>query len=146
MSETVTKLISVYPHSKAVFNHADELRRYIGTLTDAPTEVYESSSIDFIDCGTEIKEIICPCCRKRTDSDWWNEKVDEYYQNGFSDLMTEMYCCGARVSLNDLDYRPQCGFASAVFKIMGELSLSPEELSTVTYIVNEDIRIIAAKE
>ena len=146
MAQTITKLISVYPYSKAVYNHADEIDRYIKTLTDAPTEIYESSSIDFIDCGSELKEIICPCCKKSIDIEWWSEKVNEYYENGFSDLTAEMYCCGNKVSLNDLDYRLPCGFASAVFKIMGNLLLTKEELTTLGYIVNEDVRIIRVNE
>ncbi len=146
MSELTTKIISVIPYSKAVFNHAAEIESYIKNITDAQTEAFESNSINFVDCGSELEEIICPCCKNKVDMDWWNETVNDLYDTGFSDLNVEMYCCGRRISVNDLEYRLPCGFASAEFRIKGDIPLSDDEIKVLGYIINEDVRVIKVYE
>jgi len=59
----------------------------------------------------------CPACGKNA-GDWWDDAMNSAHQNGFSNLNIIAACCGARVSLNELNYIWPAAFASFVIEAM----------------------------
>lgn len=56
-------------------------------------------------------EMTCPRCGTGVDSDWWGDTVSDRYDDEFRNLIVHMPCCDQNVSLNDLDYHGEGGFA-----------------------------------
>jgi hypothetical protein len=70
------------------------------------------ASVAFVDCGSNFEEVACRRCGATIEMGWWSERMDERAEGGFADLRVRLPCCGRASSLNDLDYRWPCGFAS----------------------------------
>lgn len=141
MSDTITKIISENPYSKAVYEQKQKIAEY---LKDFEINAEENEFPQFIDCGGNLEEITCPCCGETLDFDWWGEKVSELFENDFSDPTVTVPCCGKSVSVNDLKYNMPCGFASAEISINDNVDLSADDIATLNGIVGEPIRIIKA--
>jgi hypothetical protein len=52
---------------------------------------------------------VCPRCAAEIDLDWWHARIDDDAQeDSFRLVSYALPCCGAKVTLNDLEYdRPQ---------------------------------------
>jgi len=97
----------------------------------------------FIDPGGNFQSVACPHCG--TDArDWWRGAMDSAYQRGFADLIVTAPCCGARVSLNDLDYDWPAGFAryrlGAMNANIGEVS--PADLRSLSDSLGLRLRLV----
>jgi hypothetical protein len=76
-----------------------------------------NDTIRFIHPGANWSGVNCPVCGANAEA-WWTEAMNSAFTNGFSDLDVTARCCGARVSLNDLNYVWPAAFASFVIEVM----------------------------
>jgi len=64
-----------------------------------------TEDIRFFDCGQNFERTVCPRCVAEIHLDWWHARMDEDASGGGFRL--DRYaapCCGANVTLNDLEY------------------------------------------
>jgi hypothetical protein len=73
--------------------------------------------VSFVDQGGNLEEIRCPRCRATLEPEWWMTEMDRAHATRFADLSLVVPCCGARSSLNDLDYDWPAGFARFVLQV-----------------------------
>lgn len=87
---------------------------------------------EFIDCGSNLEYIKCPCCNADISFEWWGEQVDKAIENDFESLDVTMPCCGKSSSLNDLKYhfRAALRVRSSLWKIP-KASLATRTLSSL---------------
>lgn len=69
-----------------------------------------SGGVEFFDCGDNFKRVGCPVCSAEVSINWWQQRMDEDYDNGFKLAPYATPCCGAQVPLNELDYEWPQGF------------------------------------
>lgn len=99
----------------------------------------------FVDCGSNLEEIVCPACGKDLSFDWWGAAMDKAHATDFSDLTVELPCCGNLGSLNTLRYNFPCGFARWVLEISDSADKIPKAvLSQIEAIAGEKLRVIEA--
>ncbi|WP_440300202.1 hypothetical protein [Huintestinicola butyrica] len=98
---------------------------------------------EFIDCGSNLEYIKCPCCNADISFEWWGEQVDKAIENDFESLDVTMPCCGKSSSLNDLKYHFPCGFACAEFVVENpESELGNENIIELEKILDTKLRVI----
>jgi len=90
----------------------------IRTLVPAAAELRAAvrDEIVFVDPGGNLESIACPRCGEQLSFAWWSDAMDTAHALRFSDLVTEVPCCRARASLNDLEYEWPAGFARFVIE------------------------------
>ena len=99
----------------------------------------------FIDCGSNLERIVCPCCGKPLDLDWWGKAMDAASKNHFNNLLASMPCCKKECSLNDLQYDFPGGFACVEFNILNPVTeLSEKHLSEIAKLLGSSVRLIHA--
>ena len=94
--EARQKALSLF---RSIAPHADDIRE-------------ESSEIvRFIDCGGNFERVKCPNCDTDANLTWWQERMDHEEKLGYPLQNLAMPCCGARKTLNQLNYDWPQGFA-----------------------------------
>lgn len=89
-----------------------------------------TETVEFIHAGGNFISMGCSDCKAPISLDWWQEHMDEDFdrKSGFKLALYTLPCCGARKTLNQLDYRGTQGFARYVLEAMnaniGEVSAS----------------------
>jgi hypothetical protein len=64
-----------------------------------------SEEIRFFDCGENFQRIGCPKCTAEIDLEWWHGRMNDDAQEGrFRLAHYRVPCCGASLTLNDLEY------------------------------------------
>ena len=66
--------------------------------------------INFFDCGSNFGKVYCPSCRTEIAVEWWKDRMDEDYDNGFKLANYSTPCCGSTVTLHELIYEWPQGF------------------------------------
>jgi hypothetical protein len=66
--------------------------------------------IAFFDCGGNFERILCPSCRTEIPVEWWQDRMDDDYSNGFKLAKYKAPCCHAANTLHDLVYEWPQGF------------------------------------
>jgi hypothetical protein len=79
--------------------------------TAAEVRAIVHDEIVFVDPGGNLESVACPRCAQQLSLTWWSDAMGIAHALRFSDLVTAVPCCGARLSLNDLDYSWPAGFA-----------------------------------
>ena len=69
-----------------------------------------SEKIEFFDCGGNFERILCPSCRSELPIDWWQDRMDEDYGDGFLLARYATPCCSAALTLHELVYKWPQGF------------------------------------
>jgi len=152
MSEDVLSVIPADPHwqpQEAGALRAEALvTELVGGLdpdTDVEIDVdwYDLPSV--VDSAQNLERIGCPRCRDAIDLDWWADLIEDH-EDGFPTLDATVPCCGAAVSLDQLDFDWPCGFAR--FEIAawnpGLIWFSDEELAAVGTALGHPVRQIRA--
>lgn len=118
MSVNFLQLIPVEPTfvpNPAAQQEAKDLLTSLAPDSDEIT-AETTDDVQFIDAGSNFETISCPTCGQELTVEWWQAAMNEAYEAKFQDLHTISPCCGAELSLNDLNYtRPQ-GFAKFVLQ------------------------------
>jgi hypothetical protein len=73
-------------------------------------EIKTSEKIKFFDCGANFERICCPSCRVEIPVEWWQDRMGEDYRDGFVLATYAVPCCGAKVTLHELEYEWPQGF------------------------------------
>lgn len=89
--------------------------------------VETSEEIRFFDCGENFARIGCPRCAAEVNLEWWHARMNEDEQEGSFRLASyPLPCCGASVTLNDLEYDWPQAFGRFRWEVrnpdMGELT------------------------
>jgi hypothetical protein len=112
VSDSYLHIIPVDPNYVPDAEHAGaatrDFAKLIGGAADISTET--TDDVRFVDSGVNWEGVFCPRCRADLD-DWWSGAMHEAAALDFRTLTARLPCCGASVSLNDLDYPWPVGFA-----------------------------------
>lgn len=86
----------------------DRLAKFAPQAEQIETKV--TDKVQFFDCGANFERICCPSCGSGITIDWWQDRMDEDFTDGFklTDYLTP--CCGVSQSLNELVYEWPQGF------------------------------------
>ena len=76
-----------------------------------------SRTPEFVDCGRNLDEILCPICKTSAEEWWGNVMNDAYESSAFVHLEVMTHCCGQIASLNDFIYDLPCGFSCVEFDV-----------------------------
>jgi len=101
----------------------------------------------FIDNGCNLERVSCPLCGALLTFEFWHEELDKasnHHFTHFTDLRCTLACCGASVSLNDLDYEWPVGFARFELEALEGRRLVSEEISQLEQIIGCSLRQIMA--
>ncbi len=147
MSDNILKIIATSPSYIPTEDTDQKLMALIKILLPHTERISikRSKTIQFIDSGSNLENIICPNCNKKLDEVWWKEALDKSYQNLFSELDVIVPCCKSKLSLNELKYELPVGFAQFSVEILNPNSdISNEELQKIEEILDTKTRIIWA--
>ena len=91
--------------------------------------VEASEEVRFFDCGENFQRIVCLRCAVEIDLEWWQARMDDDAQDtGFRLANYALPCCGASVTLNDLEYDWPQAFGRCRWEVtnpgIGELTSS----------------------
>lgn len=118
MSDDVLSVIPTDPYWSPGPGAAERAAAAAAVLAGAEAEAVRHDGVAFIDCGADLERIGCPRCAAPIDFDRWSDLVGARFEEGFATLDAAVPCCGAEVSLNDLDYHWPCGFACFEIEIL----------------------------
>lgn len=84
--------------------------------------------IQFFDPAANWSGVRCPACGADAQG-WWVGAMNQWFDAGQGpDLMTTARCCGAGVSLNELNYLSTSGFARwSLSALVSEASVSADQ-------------------
>src|SRR5947208_4666012 len=52
-----------------------------------------SDKVKFFDCGGNFERIVCPACGKEIPLDWWQDRMNQDYRDGFILAKYKTPCC-----------------------------------------------------
>ena len=107
--------IVLIPEDPRFVPDADRQRRARERFAQIAPEAREvqaetSATIEFHDCGGNFERVRCPSCHPELSIDWWLERVNEDWADGFKLAKLATPCCGTQVTLHDLSYDWPQGF------------------------------------
>jgi len=70
-----------------------------------------TATLRLIDCGENLSQIVCPVCDKELDIYWWQDRMQEEADSGYTLRAMDLPCCHARVSADQLKYDWPQGFS-----------------------------------
>jgi hypothetical protein len=132
VSDTWLKLIPTDPEYVPDKLAQEKARNALALLLPNAEEVNgeATTGVKFIDQGENFDKVLCPICETELSMKWWEGAMnkacgantrkrldavfEETWEEGgptFSNLITKVPCCGAELSLNDLNYVWPAGFA-----------------------------------
>ena len=101
MSDNVLKLIptshAYVPNNEAIDNALSIINESPSLADNVKFEVSESPR--FIDQGSNWRRVICPNCNAIIDTVWWQQAMDQAYENGFRNLAVKVACCDTETYL-----------------------------------------------
>jgi hypothetical protein len=113
MSDHWIVLIPLDPRAVPSTSAQQAASEMFGRLAPTAEQITSSSYEDaqFFDCGGNFERVVCPSCRAELSNDWWLERMDEDYDDGFRLATYSTPCCKWTGTLNDLIYQWPQGFA-----------------------------------
>lgn len=94
-----------------VTNHSRARDRFIELAPESDqVEIRLCEKVKFFDCGGNFERIRCPSCGSEIPVEWWSERMDEDYDDGFKLAPYATPCCSARRTLHELVYEWPQGF------------------------------------
>ena len=73
-------------------------------------EIKTSETVAFFDCGSNFERVHCPSCRAEIAIEWWQDRMNEDYNDGFMLTKYATPCCNTPCTLNELAYEWPQGF------------------------------------
>lgn len=146
MSSNVLKIIPQDPYfvptQEAMELVAEELTRYLSKRKE-DIKVITTDKVRFVDPGSNLREIQCPFCCCIIDFDWWQEAMDQLYEEKFKSLAIETPCCYKITSLNNLIYDWTAGFARFSIEVLDPNGdITQEQQKVLETILGYEIRKI----
>lgn len=125
MSESVFKFFPLEPtrgfHDTEPESLIATIRDNGGTSIDTQSlELHDHSGIQFIDCGSRLERIRCPCCGADFKTDFWQSVMDADFdsESGFALERTLKCQCDYESTLNALNYHAECAFSRAWISVI----------------------------
>src|ERR1700722_18500832 len=117
MSDNWLRYIPSEPNFQPTLSAAEKAQLLLASFALRADQVrFEfTADVRFIDPGSNWTTGKCSACGPDAQS-WWKNAMSALYKAKFSNLEVIAPCCGARVSLNDLDYVWPAGFARFVIE------------------------------
>jgi len=146
MSDNWIVLIPEDPHfvpNAAVRGRARDRLAAIASGADEVAATVDDD-VAFFDCGENFETVRCPRCGATIPMEWWQDRMDEDYADGFKLDGYAVPCCGASLTLHELAYdRPQ-GFGrfSLSARNPNRGPLEAEQLRELSDIVGGRLRVI----
>ncbi len=114
MSENTLRFASAHPDdspSRRALDRAATL--LVAAFPRAQTiELVEHGEVRFVDNGANLERVRCPTCgADLLENDAWPDAMSEAHATSFEDRSFETVCCGARHSLEELDYHWPVAFS-----------------------------------
>jgi hypothetical protein len=104
-------------------------------------------SVTFVDSGVNTASVRCPSCASALELDQVYDVIGERHPD-LTDLDMRVPCCGAVVSLNDLDYDWAVGFARFEITIRNgtrdRYELDDAELTEAAQLLGHPLRQVLA--
>jgi len=130
----------------AATSYVSDLFAGSGRSVDEVTSEY-FDTVTLIDAGVNTSKAKCHLCNQSIDLDWVFEVINEL-DASLANLDVVSPCCGAVVSLNDLDYDWPMGFARFEITVMNgsrpKYELDAEELGQVALLLGHPVRQVLA--
>jgi hypothetical protein len=107
-------------------------------------EVKVSEKVEFFDCGANFERIGCPSCGAEILVEWWQDRMDEDFGDGFKLEHYATPCCGNGATLNELVYEWPQGFGRFALRAMNPnfRKLADEHKREFEDILGTKLRII----
>jgi hypothetical protein len=101
--------IIVFPESSSYVPSDTARDRAIALFRQLAPEADEVTSETtpnprFIDCGGNLRRVICPVCRAEVDLNWWSERLGDEYEANFPIRKMNMSCCHSQLGIDQLEY------------------------------------------
>lgn len=81
-------------------------------------EIKISEKVRFFDCGANFERILCPSCNSVIPVEWWQDRMDEDWCDGFTLTSYATPCCGKKCTLHELVYCLPQGFGRFALNAM----------------------------
>jgi hypothetical protein len=119
MSDNWIQFIPHDPTYQPSRSAAESARELLSSFVpDADEVVFKfTDTVEFIHPGGNWSGVKCPNCGADAEP-WWKDAMDTAYKTRFANLKVTAACCGASVSLNELNYVWPAGFAKFVIEAM----------------------------
>ncbi|MFF3373340.1 hypothetical protein ACFYXF_10355 [Streptomyces sp. NPDC002680] len=113
---------------------------------DVDIDVTWHDTLTVVDCGQNLRRIGCPRCGASIGTEWWAGLLEATAGDGFATLATEVPCCGAAASLDELEYDWPCGFARFEIAVWNpeRVWFDDEELATLGNALGHPVRQVRA--
>jgi hypothetical protein len=114
VSDSFVVLIPADPRAEVPSNAVDIRDQLSGLIGATEARIKDfGARIQFIDCGENFVQILCPACGQPLDTGWWGHQMDHCWNEdaGFSLHAHAVPCCGADLRLDELVYDGPQGFA-----------------------------------
>ena len=119
MSDNWLQFVPVNPKYQPSRQAAEKAKLLLATFVPRAKEV----NVEFTDnirffnpCGN-WSGVNCPACGQNANA-WWGNAMDQAFHGQFTELEVKTPCCGATVSLNEMDYIWPAAFGSFVLEAM----------------------------
>ena len=107
MSDNILRFVASDPNVLPAEARTDEARRVVTRAFPAadPVEVERHDGVRFIDCGSNLENVLCPSCgTDLLDDMMWTDLMQAAWESGMSQRRYALPCCGSIVALEDLAY------------------------------------------
>lgn len=153
MSDNWIRVIPISPSWQPEPEAAKSAVDYVSRLFAGPDNAADDVEAEFhedtalIDSGVNTASFTCAACSTVTGIAWVLDLIDERSED-LSDLDVHLPCCGARASLNDLDYDWPMGFARFEIGVLNAsragYELDEAELNEVGRLLRHPVRQVLA--
>jgi hypothetical protein len=146
MSESILKLIPTSPLFIPNPMFQVNVNRHLKSIfVNNEIKITTTDNIEFIDCGENLEEVICPYCKQPLDIECWSETMSSLYESHFTEASFELSCCNQTSQIFDLVYKENCGFSKFVIEVLNpEKELTPVQLFELEKILSCKLKVIKA--
>ena len=145
MSDNWLKFIPTAPNYRPPLPAAETAKALLASFVpDADEVVFTfSDTVEFVHNGGNWEGVKCPACGADAEP-WWTDAMNTANKTRFSKLEVTAACCGASVSLNELDYPWPVGFAKFVLEAMNPNcnDLTAEQIRQISDCLGCEVRRI----
>ena len=105
MSDTILRYVPADPNWQPSPETADKAVSLLKSMVPKADDVTASFEDDvvFYDPGENWSGVECSACGEDAE-EWWSDAMDAAAADSLTNLTVKAPCCGAMVSLNDLNY------------------------------------------
>jgi hypothetical protein len=131
MSDYVIKLFPKQPEFEPSMETYKETEVYIKSISKNYSDIQLILKVEirFIDQGSNFESISCPFCHNDLSIEWWSEVMEEASEFEFTKLHIKVPCCKRDLSLNDLKYNWNAGFARFSIEFHNPITANTENIT-----------------